>query len=159
MTYFKTCKTLNEVKAEYKILAKQYHSDVSGYDTTAIMQEINKEYSYAIAKIAKGGNLSTEDIESEILNAEAYKNAVSVVTNLPGITVELCGGWLWIGGNTYPVRNALKEAGFYFASAKKMWYFRTAEYAVRSHKSHSIDEIRTKYGSQVIGNHYATKLL
>lgn len=159
MTYFNSCKTLNEVKSTYKNLAKQFHPDITGYDTTAIMQAINSEYSFAIAKIAKGGNLSTEEVENEILNAEAYKNAINVVTNLPGITVELCGGWLWIGGNTYPVRNSLKEAGFYFASAKKMWYFRSPEYAVKSTSKKSMEEIRTKYGSQIINNKYSTKLL
>ena len=35
------CKTLDEVKAQYKKLAKQYHPDLGG--DTATMQEINKE--------------------------------------------------------------------------------------------------------------------
>lgn len=160
MTYFNNCKTLNEVKAEYKKLAKQFHPDLAGYDTTSIMQAINSEYAFIIAKLAKGDtNLNEEQVENEIPNAEAYKNAVNAAINLNGITIELCGGWLWIGGNTYPVRAALKEAGFMFASAKKMWYFRSPEYATCNRKKMDIDQIRTKYGSQQILSNTNKKVL
>jgi hypothetical protein len=159
MQYFTSCTNINEAKSIYKTLAKQFHPDVAQYDTTIIMQEINSEYAFVIAKLAKGENLTAEQVESEILNAEAYKNAVNVAINLNGITIELCGGWLWIGGNTYPVRNALKEAGFMFASAKKMWYFRSPEYATCNRKKMDIDQIRSKYGSQQINSNTNKKVL
>ena len=75
MNYFKNCKTLNEVKAMYKTLAKQYHPDITGTDTNAIMQVINMEYARAIKLAATGSDLSSEEVEAEILNAEAYKRA------------------------------------------------------------------------------------
>jgi hypothetical protein len=159
MKYFTHCTNINEAKSEYKNLAKQFHPDIAQYDTTAIMQSINSEYASAIAKLAKGENLTAEQVETEILNAEAYKNAVNVAINLNGITIELCGGWLWIGGNTYPVRAALKEAGFMFASAKKMWYFRSPEYATCNRKKMDIDQIRSKYGSQRILSNTNKKVL
>lgn len=153
MTYFQSCHTINEVKAAYRTLAMQYHPDRNSEDTTPIMQQINREYAFAIAKAAKGDtNLSTEDVEAEILNAEEYRKAVDAVINVPGLVIELCGGWLWVSGNTYPVRNSLKEAGFHWASKKAMWYFRTVEYATKSRKSHDMQEIRTKYGSQKINS-------
>jgi hypothetical protein len=160
MQYFTNCKNINEAKSTYKNLAKQFHPDIAQYDTTAIMQAINSEYAFAIAKLAKGDtNLSSEQVEDEILNAEAYKNAVNVAINLNGITIELCGGWLWIGGNTYPVRASLKEAGFMFACAKKMWYFRSPEYATNNRKKMDIDQIRSKYGSQQILSNTNKKVL
>lgn len=154
MTYFKSCTTIAEVKAMYKQLAKQYHPDLSTFDTTAIMQQINAEYAKAIKLAAKGANLSEEDTEAEILNAEQYKNALNAVINLIGINIELCGGWLWISGNTYQHRDILRTNGFYFASAKKMWYFRSPEYATTNRQKHTIDEIRAKYGSQKISTNY-----
>jgi DnaJ-class molecular chaperone len=42
MIYFKDCTTIEEVKAHYKKLAKQYHPDMGG--DTATMQAINREY-------------------------------------------------------------------------------------------------------------------
>jgi DnaJ-class molecular chaperone len=61
MKWFNECKTIEEVKAEYKKLAKQYHPDLGG--DTATMQEINKAYAFASAKAIKGANLSEEETE------------------------------------------------------------------------------------------------
>ncbi|HWZ02152.1 MAG TPA: hypothetical protein VNX40_01005 [Mucilaginibacter sp.] len=150
MKWFNDCGTLEEVKATYKKLAKQYHPDLGG--DTVTMQEINKEYAFASAKAIKGANLSEEETESEILSSEAYRNAIEKIIYLDGITIELVGYWLWVTGNTYPVRATLKEAGFLFASKKLAWYFRTAEYKVSKGGKKSLDEIRSKYGSEVLND-------
>lgn len=148
MKWFNDCQTLEEVKATYKKLAKQYHPDLGG--DTATMQEINKEYAFATAKAVKGANLSNEEAENEILSSEAYRNAIEQIIHLDGITIELVGYWIWVTGNTYPVRTTLKGAGFFFASKKLAWYFRTAEYKVIQSSGKSLDEIRNKYGSEVL---------
>lgn len=148
MKWFKECATLDEVKSLYKKLAKQYHPDLGG--DTVTMQEINKEYAFATAKAIKGANLSEEETEAEILSSEAYRKAVEQIIHLEGITIELVGYWLWVTGNTYPVRATLKAAGFLFAPKKVAWYFRTAEYKVGQSSGKSLDEIRTKYGSEVL---------
>lgn len=148
MKWFNECQSLDEVKATYKKLAKQYHPDLGG--DTVTMQEINKEYAFASAKAIKGANLSEEEAESEILSSEAYRNAIEKIIHLDGITVELVGYWIWITGNTYPVRKYLKEAGFLFAPKKLAWYFRTAEYKVSKGGKKSLDEIREKYGSELL---------
>lgn len=148
MKWFNECGTLEEVKTAYKKLAKQYHPDLGG--NTALMQEINKEYAFASAKAIKGANLSEEETENEILSSEAYRNAIERIIHLEGITVELVGYWIWVTGNTYPVKATLKNAGFFFASKKLAWYFRTAEYKVSKGGKKSLDEIRDKYGSEVL---------
>jgi len=155
MKWFNECGTLGEVKALYKKLAKQYHPDLGG--DTATMQEINKEYAFASAKAIKGANLSEEQTESEILSSEAYRQAIEKVIHLDGITLELVGYWLWATGNTYPVRATLKDAGFMFASKKLAWYFRTAEYKVSKGGKKSLDEIRNKYGSEVLNEDKAKR--
>ena len=154
MNYFKTCSTLAEVKAMYKQLAKQFHPDITGTDTTAIMQAINAEYAKAIKLAASGANLSQDEQDAEILNAEQYKNAINAIINLVGINIELCGGWIWVSGNTYQHKDIFRTNGFYFASAKKMWYFRSPEYATSNRKKHTMDEIRHKYGTQKISTSY-----
>ena len=155
MNYFKTCSTLADVKAMYKQFAKQFHPDITGTDTTAIMQAINAEYAKAIKLAASGANLSQDEQDAEILNAEQYKNAINAIINLHGINIELCGGWIWVSGNTYQHKDIFKANGFYFASAKKMWYFRSVEYATSNRQKHTMQEIRNKYGSQQIsGSNY-----
>jgi hypothetical protein len=148
MKWFNDCLTIEDVKATYKKLAKQYHPDLGG--DTATMQEINKEYAFATAKAVKGANLSDEEAETEILSSEAYRNAIEQIIHLEGITIELVGYWIWVTGQTYPNRATLKEAGFLFAPKKQAWYFRTAEYKVGKSSGKSLDEIRDKYGSEVL---------
>jgi predicted solute-binding protein len=62
----------------------------------------------------------------------------------------LVGAWIWVTGNTRPNKEILKAAGFLFASKKVAWYFRTAEYKVSKGGKKSLDEIREKYGSEVL---------
>lgn len=148
MTYFKDCKTKDEIKKLYRELAKQFHPDHGG--CTVTMQGINKEYSFAIAAMLKGEDLTKDEIESEIINAEQYKDAVNAIINLDEIVIELCGGWLWVSGNTFKHKAIFKANGFYFASVKKMWYFRSVEYKTKGGKTSTMESIRTKYGSQSV---------
>jgi hypothetical protein len=162
MKWFNDCKTLDEVKAIYKKLAKQYHPDLGG--DTLTMQEINKEYAFASAKAIKNdGQLSEEETENEIRFSEEYGQAIEKIIHLEGITIELVGYWIWVTGNTYPLKAILKEAGYFFASKKLAWYFRTGEYKVNKGGKKSLDEIRSKYGSEVLNDnkskpkHYSLK--
>jgi len=148
MKWFNSCKTVEEIKSAYKKLAKIHHPDLGG--DTKTMQEINVEYAFAIAHVIKGSNLSEDEIESEILSSEEYRRAIEKIIHLKGIVIEAVGAWIWVTGDTKPVKAILKEAGFYFASKKIAWYFRTAEYKVSRGGKKTLDEIRSKYGSEVL---------
>lgn len=156
MKYFNNCETLNDVKSLYRTLAKEHHPDKGG--DLATMQSINNEYSFAIRAIAKGENLCQEDLDSEILNAELYKEAINAIINLEGINIEICGGWIWVTGNTFVHKAIFKSNGFYFASKKIAWYFRSAEYKVNNRKKLTLDEIRTKYGTHHISQSFTKTL-
>jgi hypothetical protein len=148
MKHFKECKTIDDVKSLYRTLAKQHHPDKGG--NTATMQDINNEYIFACAAIAKGQNLSDDEINTEILKAERYKEAIDAIINLPGLIIELCGAWIWVTGNTKANREALKAAKFIFASKKIAWYFRTEEYKSHNRRRMSLEEIKSRYGAQTI---------
>ncbi len=64
MKYFNSCTTIDEVKAQYKKLAKENHPDMGG--DTATMQAINSEYAYACAHIYKGSGMSDDEADTEI---------------------------------------------------------------------------------------------
>jgi hypothetical protein len=147
MIYFKECRTIEEVKAMYKLLAKQYHPDLGG--DTATMQAVNSEYAFACAKILKGENLSQEDTDEQIRLSEEYRAVIDKLMPLASILIEVVGNWIWVTGNTYPVKKQLKEAGLYYASKKIAWYYRAEEFMTTGSKK-SLDEIRAKYGSETV---------
>ena len=155
MKWFNTCRTLDEVKAVYKQLAKQYHPDLGG--DTETMQSINKEYAFASAKAIKGENLSEVETENQIRFSEEYRQALEKIIHLDGITIELVGFWIWVTGNTYAIKSELKNAGYLFASKKLAWYFRTGEYKVNKGGRKSLDEIRAKYGTEPLNDKKSSK--
>ncbi len=148
MKFFSDCSTLEEVKAAYRKLAVLHHPDRGG--DTATMQELNKEYAFISARIIKGENLSPEDSEKEMQFSEEYRAIIEKIIHLPGIVIELVGLWLWVTGNTYPIRAELKEAGLLFAPKKQAWYYRSEPYKVSNRSTKSLGEIRAKYGSETI---------
>jgi hypothetical protein len=147
MKYFTNCKTIDDVKALYKKLAKENHPDLGG--ETVIMQAINNEYAFACARLAKGAGLSDEEADEQIRFSERYREAIEKIIHLPGIVIEIVGHWIWVTGNTRPIKESLKAAQFFFASKKCAWYFRTEEYKTRG-SGKSLEEIRRKYGSEKV---------
>lgn len=137
---------IDSLKKSYFKLAKIYHPDAGG--TKEQFQKLQKEYEGLFKTIMSGSNLSANDIANEIELDENLRQAVDAIIGISQLNVELIGKWIWVSGNTYPIRNELKNAGFMFAPVKKMWYYKGIESAGRGKLT--IDEIRKKYGSQAI---------
>ena len=156
MKYFNECKTIDEVKARYKTLAKENHPDHGG--STETMQQINAEYAFACAKILKGENLSEQDTDEQIRMSEEYRQVIEQLINLPCIIIELVGNWIWVTGDTKPVKTQLKDAGLFYACKKVAWYYRAEEYKTKGGKK-SLDEIRAKYGSEKVNYTSRRKVL
>ena len=145
--YFQNCKTLEEVKRRYKELAMKHHPERGG--ETAIMQEINNEYETVMKNPLFSFTEQTEQDQQEYIK---YPEIINQVIGLQGIIIELIGNWIWISGNTYPHKSQLKEIGFYFAPKKVMWYYRPPDYKSTNRSPKTIESIRKKYGSDVIGS-------
>ncbi len=123
------------------------HPDRGG--DTATMQAINREYAFAIAKVSKGEGLTEEEIDTEIKLSEEYRSVIEQISIIPGIIIEIVGLWIWVTGSTYPNRKDLKAAGLYFAPKKHAWYYRSESYKTRGSGA-SLEEIRAKYGSEIL---------
>jgi curved DNA-binding protein CbpA len=143
--YFYDCRTLEEVKRKYKELAMLHHPDRGG--NTATMQEINNEYEEVRKNPLFDFSNETAEDQEDFLK---YPEIINQIIGLEGLIIELIGSWIWISGNTYPHRGILKQIGFYFAPKKVMWYYRPSEFKSVNRSPKSIDEIRVKYGSDVI---------
>lgn len=162
--YFAGCADLQALKARYRELAKAHHPDLHPEEGDEIMKAINAEYDELVRRlshVAPDGRTeaTAEQAQNAADMATAYRDAVYKIINLDGIEIELCGSWLWVSGDTYKHRDALKAAGYRWASGKKMWYWRAEEYAARhSRRKTSIDDIRAKYGSERVTGSYRPAL-
>ncbi len=128
-------------KIAFRLAAKKYHPDINQAGTE-MMKIINAAYD-----ILKNYTGTIESDESDIEYPEALNKALTAIINLAGINIEICGAWVWITGDTYQHKAALKENGFRFASKKKAWHFRPDNWKSRSRGQTTMEEIRGKYGS------------
>ena len=144
MTYFKNITSLEDLKVQYKALAKIHHPDLGG--DLEIMKAINNEYE----SILKGGiHSKADDFESEML----YRDIIEQLAVIEGLTIEICGRWLWVGGKTYPIKDKLKSLGLKFAGKKKMWYLKPEDDKKSRRTNLEMDKIRSVYGSlEIKGN-------
>lgn len=155
MTYFRNVETLEELRKQYKELLKIHHPDNGGSVTD--MQEINAEYD-RLFKILKNKHESKQtstdgaktDFNSNHWNYEEDKELremLQKIIHFTDITIEICGSWIWISGNTYQYKTELKEIGFKWASQKKQWYWHSESFRKKGKKTLSMDDIRSYYGS------------
>lgn len=148
MKYFINCHTLEELKKEYRRLCMLHHPDRGG--DAATMAAINNEYDDTFRRMQRGETSGSRAQQSQE-SPEAFRAVISRLVILECLQIEVCGSWLWITGNTYPNREAIKAAGCRYSKNKNAWYWRPAESAeYRSHGKATMDEIRQKYGSQIV---------
>ena len=70
------------------------------------------------------------------------------------MSLEVCGSWLWIDGETYKHKDVLRQAGCKWAVKKRMWYWKPANYSrpwFKSSREYSLDDIRNEHGSLRVG--------
>jgi len=149
MNYFQGLKTVSEVKSEYRKLAKANHPDIGG--VTAVMQAINAAYHAVLARLDGQVNFGSDgkehtyrysrEVEQEVIDK------VSELLKIPGVEVEIIGTWVWVSGDTKPVKEQLKEAGCSWHSKRLMWYWRRFTYR-RKFSGMDIDDMRKMYGNQ-----------
>lgn len=147
MKFFEGLTTKEQIKSKFKELALKFHPDRGG--NNKLMSELNKQYEQAL-----------KDIKNCIDENSLDDGFMAVLDKIAGLNlgVELCGQWLWIGGNTKQYKEVLKQAGCFWASKKKLWYWRPEEAKTYNRNTKTIDQIRIKYGSKKV-NVASKKLL
>lgn len=119
--WFKGCKTAEEGKQLYRELVRKFHPDNGG--TGDEIKEINNEFRlwwdrYKDIHTNSAGETYRAK-ESTTETAEEFIDIIRNLSGLSGIDVELCGSWLWISGNTYPVKDQLLSFGCRWSKGKK----------------------------------------
>lgn len=80
--------------------------------------------------------------------------------NWQGVTIERIGNWLWLTGDTKPIKQDLQSEGWRWhakktkerTDGKGVYYWMPPEVRGRKrrHSNKDLDEIRSKYGSAVL---------
>ncbi len=116
--------------------------------------------------LAAANTIPPTDDEIALFDDEARIDAEYHVRSLPGITeFWQSGGWLWLKGHTYAIKDQLMAAGFGWHTGKTkainptmdkqglaVWYWMppSARGKKRRHSNTDENEIVRKYGKQVI---------
>lgn len=138
--------TDDDLKRSYRMQCKRYHPDVN-LDGLELMKLINCAYEFLKLHINKWHH---QNINHDTPIDEILQGIINKIKHFPDISLEICGTWLWVSGTTKPVKDSLKEAGLRYAPKKYMWYWRPEGYKKRGKKVYSIDEIRSKYGTDEV---------
>jgi hypothetical protein len=82
----------------------------------------------------------------------AYEQLLATLAMLPAkIRVELIGTWVWVSGDTKPVKEELKKLGFSWHAKKICWYLAlSGEYKPNRRANSSKLDIKRKYGVTTI---------
>lgn len=145
--------TPDTIKAAYRKACSMYHPDRNPAGLE-MMKLVNQAYD----ELKDSSGIAQEKDESDISSyGEDIFNALSKIIHL-GFDIEICGAWAWLHGDTKPHKELLKECGFKWAPAKKMWYFRPSDYKSYGRGKFSMNEIRMTHGSQKVRAKDRTKL-
>ena len=139
---FSNTTELTQLKKEYKTLVKMNHPDNGG--SLSIMQEVNSQYDTIIK--TRIFFTSEKQKETEINFSQSMQEILNKIINFNNVTIEIVGSWIWLEGNTYTIKEALKEIGFKWSSGKKKWYFTEQDFDKRKYKQKSYDTLKNIYG-------------
>jgi hypothetical protein len=137
-----------DVARDYRRLAAKYHPDRNPAGVH-MMQSVNAARDVILDAIDRGDTTAPKAATVENWD-DLLNDAICAAVCLDGVIVELCGSWVWLTGNTKEHKEAIKAAGYKWASGKNAWYFRPEEYRSFNRKAHSLDEIRGKHGSAIV---------
>ena len=144
---------IEEIKRQYHRLVLAHHPDRGG-DLRA-MQKVNEEWdwlkkhNYDIHEASNGAVYTDERQVAPDDVTERFATLINALIRLDGVGIEVCGSFIWLSGNTYEWRKAIKALGFRWARRKQMWYLAPTNYR-RTSGEWSMDEIRAYHGSQVV---------
>ena len=60
---------------------------------------------------------------------------------LKNCKIELIGSWLWVSGDTYTIKDKLKELGFFFSGNKKAWFFNGQSCKEKKRKEKELEQL------------------
>lgn len=147
MTYYTNCKTIEDVKNEFRKLCKALHPD-NGGDAEAF-KAMMADYTEAFNRLKNiHVNKDGDTYEKETAETpEQFADIINKVIYFDGVNVEIIGSWVWLSGNTMTYKDEIKAAGFWWSKSKKAWYYTGEETHTKRRGHYSMDGLRDKWGT------------
>ncbi len=143
---FKDITDLKEAKKIYKTLAKQLHPDTGG--TNEAFKLLNNIYTDYLNNSLYFSNDTSINLDLEKI--------ISQILHYENIIIEIVGDWIWLSGETKPIKEHLKDLGFRWRNKKKMWSF--GEMKGKTSRGQKMEDIKAKYGSQTVATKQNKKI-
>lgn len=149
----------DQLRQAFKGLAFKLHPDVGGntrsmQDLLAVYEQLMRAFS---GKTFHRKSTTGEQTEYKYSYNETAENefttklseTIAVMPNT--VTIEVRGSWIWIHGETKPVKDRIKELGYFWKASDAEWYWRSSDQKkkFRGYRSKTRDEIRASYGSSM----------
>ncbi len=142
--------TLEELKKMYHKLAIKFHPDCGGTDEA--MKAINAEYERLFAQV-KNVHHNKDGATYEKATEETpdqFKDIISKLIHMQGITIEIIGSFVWLSGNTKTYKDQIKALGFKWSQNKTAWYLAPKGYKRHGKGTYTMSDIRGMYGSRSV---------
>jgi hypothetical protein len=114
-----------------------------------MMQLINEAYS-DLKDFTGQINQSENETDSFENFTEEMNDILNIICALEGLEIEICGSWVWVGGDTRMHKDILKGQGFKWANKKKKWSLRPKDWTKQSRGKMSMEDIRNAHGSMKV---------
>jgi hypothetical protein len=108
------------------------------------MQDINNEYEYLFSRVG-----IEKDTKAGHNVNDSFRDIINNLMKYEGIEIDIIGSWIWLKGNTYNVKEQIKELGFKWSKNNKAWYLGELS-ATKKKGSLTWDQKVEKYGKQTI---------
>lgn len=128
--YFKNVKTFDELKKAYRDLMKKYHPDLNPdkeKEYTEITKIINNEFEYLFKTLPnqrKNKDNEFYEAKKEYDTPQEFMNIINKIIIYKNIQIDIIGSWLWVSGETKPIKEILKNLKFKWHDVRKMWYLK-----------------------------------
>ena len=151
--YFDSCKCIEDVKEQFRDLAKRLHPDNGGdaEEFKRMMQDYTAVFK-RLKNIHRTAEFNGQPHKESKEIPEAFADIILKVIHMDGVTIEIIGSWVWLSGNTYPYKDQIKAAGFWYSKSKKAWYWTGSNETHRPkyRGRHTMNGIRNMWGSEII---------
>jgi len=133
------------IKTAYRKACIKYHPDRNPAGLE-MMKAVNVAYQFLVDVAYNGAERPIDDdVNSNF--GDALNAAINAVFDLAGVSIEVCGAWVWLTGETRQHKDAIKAAGYWWACKKTAWYFRPPDHKSSNRGNWDLEKIRDTYGS------------